>query len=248
MIVPARSRAAAAVLACVVLLLASCGSKQATVHVFAASSLTDAFGQLESAFEAANPGVDVRISYAGSNTLRRQIDDGARADVFAPADAQLAQGLGHPAVAYASNSLVLIVPNDDTDASTFGLSELGDESLIVARCAAGVPCGEATDQFLAASGATIATATIEQNVRAVLTKVRLGEVAAGFVYHTDALAAESEVVEIRLLDPPRTELAVTVITNSSEAEAFAGFVTSAAGRNVLDSLGFGPPTNGASGE
>src|SRR3989304_3718310 len=88
------------------------------ITVFAAASLTDAFNEIAVEFERANPGVSVRFSFAGSPTLRTQLEQGARADVFASADQnqiELALKSGAvlpPASVFASNSLVIIPPQD----------------------------------------------------------------------------------------------------------------------------------------
>jgi ABC-type glycerol-3-phosphate transport system substrate-binding protein len=82
-----RKGVAGAVLVSLLLLLPACGSNsQNQILVSAAASLTDAFAELEVAFEADNSTVDVILNFAGSSTLREQILEGAPIDVFASAN------------------------------------------------------------------------------------------------------------------------------------------------------------------
>lgn len=222
----------------------ACSSASTTIDVFAASSLTDAFAELEDRFEAANPGLDIRLNLAGSDTLRRQIADGADADVFAPAALDLFDGLAVTPIPYAANQLEIVV---STDAGLTDRVLAGDvDGLLIARCAAGVPCGMATDQLLAdldldLSGATV---TSEASVRAVLSKVQLGEADVGFVYRTDTVAADGEVVPVGLTsDNARVVLALAALgtdggDTSQAAEAFVAFAVSQ--DDVFAALGFDP--------
>lgn len=221
----------------------ACTDDTVTVDVFAASSLTDAFTILEDDFEAANPGIDIRLNLAGSDTLRRQIDEGADADVFAPASIDMFDGLGLEPTAYASNQLDVVV-HDDAVAERFSAGDL--DGILVARCAPGVPCGDAADRLIAAAGIDLsgAVVTSEANVRAVLTKVELGEADLGFVYRTDAMSAEDVVVLGIGGAESRVVLAIAALgspTSGSapgDAGAFAEYVASR--RDVFDSLGFDP--------
>lgn len=219
-------------------LAAGCSDSTVTVDVFAASSLTDAFTELEEQFEAENPDVDIRLNLAGSDTLRRQINDGADAHVFAPASIELFDGLDLEPIVYASNQLVVIA-TDDPDVRSQVVT--GDfDGLLVARCAEGVPCGTAADQLVAAldfdlSGATV---TSEANVRAVSAKVALGEADVGFVYRTDALAAGDAVVSTGVTSPTASvALAIaSVDRNNADAQAFVDFVITQ--QELFSSLGF----------
>ncbi len=238
-----------------IVIAAGCGHDSQTVDVFAASSLTDAFTEFESRYEEANPGVDVRLNLAGSNTLLRQLVDGAPADVFAPADASLLSNPDlleqHPQIVstiFAGNTLVAIVPTE-SDLTT--IEDLFQPGLILARCADGVPCGAATNQWLDRQDADLGQSSMEANVRSVLTKVRLGEADGGFVYRTDALAASEEVrvIELDVDDhpAPTVSLGIATLTNSNDGPAndlandFVQFVLSETGVEVLSELGFDHP-------
>lgn len=217
-------------------LLVSCGQDRTEVDVFAASSLTDAFSELETRFESSHPDIDVRLNLAGSNVLLRQINDGAEADVYAPADIRLFIDLDAVPQAFASNMLVAIVP---ASSSADSVDELVDQTL--ARCAPGVPCGDATDKWLQGAGLELSRASSEANVRSVLTKVRLGEADGGFVYRTDALAAGDQVRIIELDEAPVVDLGIAALSNSEASEAFVQFVRSQEAAEVFAELGFDRP-------
>lgn len=243
------SRAAMLVTAGVLATGGGCGSEarnETTLDVYAASSLTDAFGELEATYEAANPGVDVRLNLAGSSALLRQIEEGAAVDVFAPADPALLDGLGRSIVGdvrtYATNQLTLVVPAAPTGTEPVeDPRELADESVLVARCAVGVPCGDATESYLADAGLTVGRSTDEANVRSVLLKVVSGEADAGFVYTTDALARVDEVKAIPLADAPTVQLAVAALADDEHAKGFAAYVASDEAAEIFAALGFGGP-------
>jgi len=222
-----------------------------TVTVFAAASLTDVFTDLGAQLEAGNPDLDVQFNFAGSSALATQLTQGAPADVFASAnEAQMAvvtdAGLadGDPAV-FAANVLQIAVPAGNP-AGVTGLADLAREELTVAVCAPQVPCGAAAEDVLAAAGVTAAPDTLEEDVRAALTKVELGEVDAALVYTTDVTAAGDAVEG---LDVPEAEQAVNeypVVTlaeapNPEAAAAFVELVRSEEGQQSLADAGFRTP-------
>lgn len=225
-------------LACFAILAAACSDSSVTVDVFAASSLTDAFTELEERFEADNPGVDIRLNLAGSDTLRRQIDDGADADVFAPAAIVMFEGLEAVPTPYAANQLQIITIDDAS--VTHRVMDGDFDGLLVARCAAGVPCGAAADELIEALSLDLsdATVTAEANVRAVSAKVALGEADVGFVYRTDAAAAGDAVISTAITSPEATViLAIARLdAESDEAQLFIDFVLNQ--QDLFSSLGF----------
>lgn len=220
-----------------------------TVTVFAAASLTGTFTALGHAFEAAHPGTTVRFSFAGSSSLAQQILAGAPVDVFAAASTATMSlvtdaaptGQEAPAV-FARNRLEIAVPAGNPGHVT-GLADLARPELRVALCAPQVPCGAAADAVFAAAGLTPAPDTLEQDVKAVLTKVELGEVDAGLVYRTDVIAGGDAVQGI---DFPQSAAAVTEdpivvlpgAPNPVAAQAFVDLVRSPRGRAVLSAAGF----------
>lgn len=220
-----------------------------TVTVFAAASLTGTFTELGHAFEAAHPGTTVRFSFAGSSSLAQQILAGAPVDVFAAASTATmslvtdaaSTGRATPAV-FARNRLEIAVPAGNPGHVT-GLADLARPELRVALCAPQVPCGAAADAVFAAAGLTPAPDTLEQDVKAVLTKVELGEVDAGLVYRTDVIAGGDAVQGIEF---PQSAAAVTedpivVLPDAPHpeaAQAFVDLVRSPHGRAVLSAAGF----------
>lgn len=221
-----------------------------TVLVFAAASLSDAFGAIEVAYEEADPGVDVVVNVAGSSTLREQILEGAPADVFASAspaimDELVAAGAvsGAPRVV-ATNRLQLAVPAGNP-AGVRGLADLADDDLLVGICSAGVPCGGLAREAFALADIEPSIDTEEPDVRALLAKVAAGELDAGLVYETDVLAAGDTVEGVGSPDDlgVSTAYPIALLADASSPELAAqlvAFVRSDAGRSILAEAGFGP--------
>lgn len=227
------------------------------VTVFAAASLTEVFAELEEQFEDANPGVDVVVNLGGSSTLAEQIVQGAPAQVFAAANDSTMQrvvdaGLAGDPQIFASNTLQIVVPQGNP-AGVAGLGDLARDELVIALCAAEVPCGAVAAATLEAAGVTPTPDTFEQDVRAVLTKVVLGEVDAGLVYTTDVIAAGARVegVDIsqgftaersaHIVDAATTRYPIAALTGASAAATdFVDFVRADTGVRILTEAGFGP--------
>jgi len=224
-------------------------SIRGTVTVFAAASLTDTFEELEARLEAQHPELDIVIVLAGSATLVQQLIAGAPADVFASADREtmelaLNAGSVETPVSFARNPLALAVPAGNPGAVK-GLDDLARDDLLIALCASEVPCGRAADALLAARGVSPSVDTRESDVRAVLTKIRLGEVDAGIVYATDVRVAGDAVEAIEWGADDLQRFAPTyqiAIVNGTPrrgaAEAWISLVLSDEGRTVLDDAGF----------
>ncbi|MEU9839884.1 molybdate ABC transporter substrate-binding protein [Actinomadura sp. NPDC048032] len=223
----------------------------ATLTVFAAASLTEAFTALGKTFEDAHPGVRVRFQFGGSSTLAQQITQGAPADVFAaasPATMRTVTGAGdasgQPRV-FARNRLVIAVPKGDP-AKVAKVGDLGRPGLKVVLCAVQVPCGAAAGTALAAAGVEVEPVSREKDVKAVLTKVGLGEADAGLVYRTDVKAAGGEVAGIEfpeaakaINDYPIVEVARA--PHGALAKEFIQLVVGEQGRSVLSRAGFEGP-------
>jgi molybdate transport system substrate-binding protein len=218
--------------------------------VYAAASLKAAFDQLETRFEAMHPSLEVLpVVYDGSSTLAAQLIEGAPADVFASADETNMQklvdaGLATAPELFATNTLVLVMPAGNPG-EVEDLSDLADDSVTVVLCAPEVPCGAASQTLLSNAGLTVTAASLEQNVTAVLAKVAAGEADAGLVYETDVLGrtdVESLVPEGAAEVVNRYPIvALADSANPDAAQAFAEFVLSDAGQEVLAGLGFGAP-------
>lgn len=250
-------RKVGAVLAAAALLVAGCGSAdgggsdQRTLTVLAAASLTDAFTALEKRFEADHPGVDVKLSFAGSSALVQQITNGAPADVFAAADeknmAKVADaGLadGTPAI-FATNRLEIVVPPDNP-ANVAGFADLAKDGVVVVVCAPQVPCGAATDKVEQATGVALRPVSEEQDVKSVLSKVRTGEADAGLVYVTDVNSAGDEVKGISFPESAKAlnDYPITALKDAQQAglaKAWVELVLGADGRAALEDVGFVVP-------
>ena len=215
-----------------------------TLTVFAAASLTDVM-----------PRIDARphYSFAGSDTLALQIQQGAPADVFLAASTKqptdlFQAGLVYKPVVFATNDLVLVVPRSNP-AHIKSVLDIGRSGIKLVVAAPTVPVGAYTRTVLSNLGLTSALANVvseEPDVRGVLAKVALGEADAGFVYATDARAAGAQVAQLRIPTwaQPRVryELAIVKTTRHlADARRFVRRVLSTAGRAKLKAAGFGLP-------
>lgn len=225
--------------------LAGCAAPQphVTVTVFAAASLTESFEAIATEFEANNPGVDVVFIFGASSSLATQIVEGAPADVFvaaSPAAMHIVVDAGATSsapVTFATNALEIAVPTGNPGGVS-GLSDFANPALLIAVCAVEVPCGAAAAKALEAEGVTPSIDTYEHDVKAVLSKVELGEVDAGLVYVTDVLANDG-VEGIELDDLVAVEYPIASVADSQAAAAFIAFVLSARGKAILAEAGFG---------
>jgi molybdate transport system substrate-binding protein len=227
------------------------GDVTGTVTVFAAASLTESFTKLGKQFEAARPGARVKFNFAGSSALAQQITAGAPADVFAAASEKtMRQAVDGGAVAgaptvFVKNQLSIAVPPANP-AKITGLADLAKPGVKVALCAPQVPCGDAAAKVQQESGVTIKPVTEEQDVKAALTKVKLGEVDAALVYRTDVASAGASVTGIAFPESAKAvnTYPIAVLAkapNSAGAKAFTEYVLSADGRAALSAAGFQAP-------
>lgn len=218
--------------------------------VFAAASLTETFTELGRMYEAAHPGTTVTFNFGSSATLAQQIVQGAPADVFAAAspatmktvtDASLA---GSPTT-FARNTLQIAVPAGNP-AKVDELKDLTDPNVKVALCAEQVPCGAAAVKALQAAGLQVTPVTLEQDVKATLTKVELGEVDAALVYKTDVIAAAGKVQGIAFpeADQAVNDYPIAALDKApagAAARRFVDLVLSQQGKDVLVKAGFDAP-------
>ncbi len=225
-------------------LTAACSSGgDERVVVFAASSLTDVFDQIELEYEAAHPGVDVVMSYGGSSALVAQLVDGAPADVLATADtetmerASTATGSGEPIV-FARNSMVIAVERGNP----FGVDSIVDlaDVPIVVLAGVEVPAGAYARQVLACAGVDLDVASYEQNVRAAAAKVALGEADASIVYRTDIGDGRLETVEVEPACNVVADYPIVAVSDRQQAQQFVEFVLADAAATLVDA-GFEVP-------
>lgn len=230
------------------------------IVVFAASSLTDAFQDMASAFQRANPNARLTFNFGASSQLATQLVEGARADVFASADqtqmdnARKADAIGGQDTVFARNRLVLITPKDNPQGIS-DVKDLAKPGVKFVTAQPSVPIGQYTAQMLDKASADPAygadfkarvqanIASREDNVRQVVSKVQLGEADAAVVYSTDATPQVRDQLQlIQIADPLQTlasyPIAVAKGSNATGGEAFAAYVLSAEGQATLTKWGF----------
>lgn len=235
-------------------------AKSIDLTVFAAASLTDAFGEIGRAFEATHPGTSVVFNLGGSQNLRTQLEQGAQADVFASAnrkemDAAAAAGLVAPGAdrIFVSNQLVVVLPAGNP-AGVHTLQDLARPGLKLVLADEAVPVGSYTREVFNRLNANYGPSfradvlanvvSNENNVKQVLAKVQLGEADAGIVYASDALAAS----ELLTIDIPAqasvvAEYPIAALAGApspAQAAEFVDFVLSPEGQSILKKWGFTP--------
>ena len=221
------------------------------VTVFAAASLTAAFTEIGDAFMVEYSDANVTFNFAASSELVTQIGEGAPADVFASADqsnmtklTDAGNNATEPAV-FATNLLEIIVGPGNPMGIT-GVADLANEDLIVVICAPEVPCGKYAAQIFEAAAVTVTPKSLEENVKAVVSKVTLGEADAGIVYKTDVTAAGDKAAGVEILADINVlaeyPIAVTKeAPNAEGAQAFIDFIVGEQGQKILASYGFLAP-------
>jgi len=248
---------------CLLVALGACTSTSAgsrSIRVGAASSLQDVLPDLADAYARTDAGVTITMAFDGSSRLRAQIELGAPADLFLSADeenavalADAGRGSGDP-VAYAGNRIVLVVPDNGSAVERW--QELAASGTSIVAADEGVPIthyAELVVQRLAARPdappgfAEAYRANVvshEDNVRAALAKVELGEADAALVYATDALAAP----DVDVVSLPATDvvagywgLALRGAGPNPDARAFLAWLLSPAAQAIFAAAGFGPP-------
>lgn len=261
----------AVILAALTLVFAGCGKEpsasppRTTLNVFAAASLTESFTEIGRRFESGNPDVAVEFNFAGSQQLRAQIESGAEADVFASAnEKEMETARGESLVKsetihnFARNRLIVIYPKGNP-AKIGRLSDLANAGTKIDVADASVPVGKYTLEMLdrlagnPAFGAGFKQRFLanvvsrEENVKSVLTKIRLGEADAGVVYVTDV--TPEAAADVATLDVPDrfnqiARYPIAVVAKSAHpdlAGKFEDFVLSTDGRGVLRGYNFLPP-------
>jgi molybdate transport system substrate-binding protein len=234
----------------------------ADLTVYAAASLAGVLGEAKNAYEAAVPGTTVTISTDSSAALEMQIEQGAPADVFLAADTTHPEKLvdgGFAAadpVVFAGNQLTVIVPDGNpgkvltpADLARSGLRVIaaGDE-VPITRYAAQLVSNLAKEPGYPAGFESAYKANVvskEDNVRAVVAKVALGEGDAGIVYDTDAKASSDvatiDVPERANVPASYAGVVVKASTHIEAATAFLDWFGGPDGQAILEQFGFLPP-------
>ena len=265
-----RTRRLLAMAICGSLLLAACGADQPVgdgdassgtpavdLIVFAASSLTAAFTQIGSDFEAANPGTTVTFNFGSSSDLAASIESEGTADVFASAsDTFMDEVSDEVGVTgrddFAQNELVIITPPDNP-ANVTSLADLAQPGVQVVLGAEGVPVGDYARQSLDSAGITDAVlanvVSNEEDDASVVAKIAAGEADAGIVYASDVTSAVAPRVTATEIPDDVNVIAtypIAVVTGTNHgatAQAFVDHVTGSEGRATLAEFGFLPSTS-----
>jgi molybdate transport system substrate-binding protein len=216
-------------------------SSGGSVTGFAASSLTNAFGDIGKSYETAGNG-KATFSFAGSQDLVVQIQNGAPADVIATADTmtmgQIATQLVAPAKTFARNTLVIVTAMGNPMHITT-LADLAKRKVQLVLADPSAPAGKYAAQALSDAHVTVHPKSLELDVRSVLTKVEVGEADAGIVYVTDAMSAGSKVASVPVPNSPVATYQIGAL--DKQGEAFVQAVLSSAGEATLKGYGFLAP-------
>lgn len=241
-------------------------SSESQLIIFSAASLAEAFTALGDAYETEHPNVGVVLNFAGSQQLAQQLAQGAPADLFASANERQMKAVmtagrvdsGSERI-FTANRLVIIYPADNP-ADLHSLTDLAKPDLRLILAAPEVPVGQYAQDFLDKTAAAPEygpayaesvrsnIVSFEENVRAVLSKVILGEADGGIVYQSDLNSVTADSLGQLAIPDDLNVIATYPIApiNDSEqsalATAFLKFVLSPAGQAILADYGFSPPT------
>jgi molybdate transport system substrate-binding protein len=256
-------RRSLAILAALALTPTACGGgggepgedRSRELVVFAAASLTEAFEEIGADFEAQHQddGVDVVFNFGPSDGLATQIQEGAPADVFASASGRWMDAVAEdPGVIertdFVRNRLVVLIPADNP-AGIEGIEDLVREGVKLVLAAEGVPAGTYAREALSNAGVLDAAlanlVSNEEDVKAVVQKVLLGEADAGIVYVTDVTDAVAAAV--RAIDIPEevnvvATYPIAVVGGSDQVDLAGRYVAHvlAEGQAALEASGFLP--------
>jgi molybdate transport system substrate-binding protein len=226
--------------------------------VFAAASLSEAMKAVDQAWVAKDH-PPLSLSFAASSTLARQLDHGAKASIFASADdAWMNWAIERHLIdvpsrrEVVSTQLVLIVPKEHPQQIDlkpgFDLAGLlGRTGRLAVGDPAHVPAGRYAKQALTSLDVwTIASKRLApaENVRSALLLVERGEVPAGIVYATDAVASSRVVVAGTFPpdshEPIKYPFAITKAGDTREARSLLDFIAGPEGQTIFARFGFAP--------
>jgi molybdate transport system substrate-binding protein len=231
-----------------------------TLNIFAAASLTESFNAIATQYKTAHPNVTLKYNFNGSQILVQQIINGAPADVFASADTTNMKkasdaGLVTAPKTFVQNKLTVVIPASNPGNITT-LKDLAKKGEKIVVAAPSVPVGKYGLQVLDKLGKSSEYGPVyesavkanfvsqEDNVKAVVQKVQLGEADAGIVYRTDVTTAVAS--KVKLIDIPDNfnviaQYPIAAIKNSThatEAQDFVQYILSPSGQTVLEKYRF----------
>jgi molybdate transport system substrate-binding protein len=222
------------------------------LNVFAAASLTESFNDLKTSLATSNPGLSLTMTYAGSQALVTQIEQGAPADVFASADMKnmdklVAKGMVETPKTFARNKLeIAVAPGNPKHITSLADTEKAGVTLVLADPS--VPAGNYARQAYTKAGLPAPKpVSNELDVKSALSKVELGEADATVVYVTDVKAAGNKVEGVSIPDDQNVIAtypiaALKASKNLPAAEAYVNEVVSGSGQQALHARGFLPPS------
>ncbi|NLB54515.1 MAG: molybdate ABC transporter substrate-binding protein [Lentisphaerae bacterium] len=222
--------------------------------ISAAASMKESMAEVETMFNEANPDVELTFNFGSSGSLQQQIEQGAPADVFVSAGKKQMQALvDKDLIAEGTyeeilqNEVVLIVPADKTDITTF--DDLTTDKVV--KLALGefnsVPVGQYSKEILDSlelSAAVADKSVYAKDVKEVLSWVSTGNADAGMVYATDAktVADKVKVVVTAPADaysPAVYPVGIVKATENRElADAFIDFIKTDDVKDVFVKYGF----------
>ena len=208
-------------------LAVACSGDDTAPRVLAASSVAEVFTELG--------GDEVELVFGASSTLAAQIREGADAAVFASADEVTMRSVTREYEVFARNRVVIAV-RPGNPRRIRSLADLAGPDLTVVLCVPAAPCGRYARQALDRAAVDLEPSALEENVRAVVTRVALGEADAGIVYATDVLAAGDGVEAVSVPGAEETTYVVAALAESGEP--FVARLLGPEGRRVLRRHGF----------
>ncbi len=241
------------------------GNANATITVFAAASLADAFTDIAAEFEEENPDIEVKLNFAGSQRLRSQMELGARADVFASADeAQMSLADESELIAGRRQTFALarlaVIANSES--GIWQVDDLTTAGVKLVLAHESVPAGHYARLLLNRLSASDSgldpdfearvldnVVSEETSVKFVEQKVILGQADAGIVYRPGALTAVAtgtarELPLPRQASEVRAVYPIAVVKGGGQAQVaarFVEFVLSPTAQDILAGYGFDAP-------
>jgi len=227
-----------------------------TLNIFAAASLKESASEIARQFERRHPNITVNLNFGGTQQLVAQIREGAPVDILMSAGFEPLKSLHYDKsslLLFATNKLALVVPSGSKRVQSFQDLATGIRLIVAAPR---VPVGRYTDEMLLKAQRELGSAWVgkvnqgivsrEQDVRAVLAKVSLGEADAGVVYVTDVSTAKGKVRSIPIPSKYNVQAQYPAVrfndsANASFTRGFLKFLLEADAQKTLKSHGFGPP-------
>ena len=236
--------------------LVGCSHKaeEVTLNVSAASSLTNALGEINDLYTKKHSNVTITPNFDASGTLQKQIQNGGPCDVFISAAKKNMDALATDNLILTesrknllNNKIVLIVPKD----STLGLTDFnGLTNASVKTIAFGDPSVVPAGQY---GKAALTELGIYDQVKSkfllcakvtdVLTYVASGNVDAGIVYATDALSSD----QVKVVAEGPADVNATIVypvavikasANPDAAQKYVDFLSSDQAKTVFENYGF----------